>query len=212
MTMSDRAYEGAPVENRMTAIQVSRVRFNRSALGRRGYDQDEVDGFLSDVARELSRRFELETSLRAEADNYKRALRDWQSRTNDRRQAETMRNMDPDAINLLSQAQQQAEGYVTQAQDYCRQIIGQARGQAREVLQMAREQAEVEAERAAEAYRLQAGGQRDSQQEDQARQLARAKAFMTAINAAEEQLRMARMQLDADIADLHAQGVEVTAD
>jgi DivIVA domain-containing protein len=211
MTMSDRSYPGH-VDNRMTATQVGRTRFNRSALGRRGYDQDEVDRFLSDVARELSRRFEVETSLRAEADNFKRALRDWQSRTNERRQAESMRTMDPDAVNLLSQAQQQAEGYVSQAQDYCRQIIGQARGQAREVLQMAREQAELEADRAAEAYRRQAGDHRDSQQEDQARQLARAKAFMSAINAAEDQLKLARRQLDADIADLTSQGVMVAED
>ena len=147
MTMSQRIAH-AHTDNRMTATQVSRTRFNRTALGRRGYDTAEVDAFIADVARELARRFEMETSLRAEADNFKRALRDWQSRASDQRQAETMRNIDSDAVNLLSQAQQQAEGYVTQAQDYCRQIIGQARGQAREVLQLAREQAEVEAERA----------------------------------------------------------------
>jgi len=199
--MSHRAANGR-VDNRMTATQVSKTRFNRSPLGRRGYDPSEVDGFISDVARELSRRFELETSLRAEADNFKRALRDWQSRTSDRRQAEAMRNIDSDAVNLLSQAQQQAEGYVTQAQDYCRQIIGQARGQAREVLHMAREQAEIEAEHAAEEYRRRAGENRDNQQEEVERQLARARAFLTAINSAEEQLRMARHQLDADIAQL----------
>lgn len=208
MTMSHRAGHGH-VDNRMTATQVSKTRFNRSALGRRGYDPSEVDGFISDVARELSRRFELETSLRAEADNFKRALRDWQSRTSDQRQAEAMRNIDSDAVNLLSQAQQQAEGYVTQAQDYCRQIIGQARGQAREVLHLAREQAEIEAERAAEEYRRQAGDHRDSQQEDVERQLARARAFLTAINSAEEQLRRARQQLDADIAALSHEGATV---
>ncbi|HIW63186.1 MAG TPA: DivIVA domain-containing protein [Candidatus Stackebrandtia excrementipullorum] len=201
MTMSQRIAH-AHTDNRMTATQVSRTRFNRTALGRRGYDTAEVDAFIADVARELARRFEMETSLRAEADNFKRALRDWQSRASDQRQAETMRNIDSDAVNLLSQAQQQAEGYVTQAQDYCRQIIGQARGQAREVLQLAREQAEVEAERAVSDYRRRVGDDRDSQQEDTERQLARTRAFLNAINAAEEQLRVARRQLDADMEQL----------
>lgn len=201
MTMSQRSTYGN-VDNRMTATQVGQTRFGRTPLGRRGYDTAEVDSFIADVARELARRFELETSLRAEADNFKRALRDWQSRVSDQRQAESMRNIDSDAVNLLSQAQQQAEGYVSQAQDYCRQIIGQARGQARDVLQLAREQAELEADRAASEYRRRAGDNRDSRQEDTERKLARAKAFLNAINSAEEQLRVARQQLDADIAQL----------
>lgn len=81
-------------ESRVDQAVVTATRFTFTPLGRRGYLPEEVDGFLSRVAAELARREEEATALRAEADRYRDALRDWQSRQSLRHN--TMADTTPD--------------------------------------------------------------------------------------------------------------------
>lgn len=188
-------------ERRIDAATLNAARFELTPLGRRGYQPEEVHELLSRIAGELERRDATEAALRSESERFRLALREWQSRQSQRQN--TMTNKpDTNAVMLLSQAQEQAEGYVAQAQDYCRRLIGQARGQAQQVLEQARRQAEEQAEAAAADYREQAGALHSAQAEEQARRLARVQSFLGAVTAAEEQLREARENLAAEVEHL----------
>lgn len=180
---------------------VAATRFTLTPMGRRGYQPDEVHAFVSRVAAELARRDAREESLRAEADKFRDALRDWQSRQSLRHNTTADTPPGADAVLLLSRAQQQAEGVVTQARDYSRQLIGEAREQAKQVLEHARRQTEEQVEA---DHRDQAGALRAAQVQEQARRLARVRSFLDTVNAAEDQLRDAREKLASEVDDLAA--------
>lgn len=188
---------------RVTAGQVNKTRFPLTSLTRRGYQPDQVDRFLALVADELASRDQREAALKADADKLKEALRNWQSQQNSRRLQQTAPETPTStAVNLVSQAQQQAESYVTQAQHYSRQIIAQARSQASDLMRQTHERARSEAEAAVAEYRRDNEGRRDREAEDRIRQLARARSFLEAVEVAEEQLRLTRQGLEAEVAKL----------
>ncbi|GAB3234933.1 hypothetical protein GCM10027447_32490 [Glycomyces halotolerans] len=187
---------------KVTVGQINNARFSMTSRTRRGYQPDEVHRFLSLVADELAARDQREATLRADADKLKEALRNWQSQQASKRLQQTAETPTSSAVNLVSQAQQQAESYITQAQHYSRQIIGQARTQAAELMQRTQERARVEADRAVDEYRRQHGG--DHEAEERIRQLVRARSFLEAVEVAEEQLRMTRERLEAEVRKLAA--------
>ncbi|MEV0647698.1 DivIVA domain-containing protein [Phytomonospora sp. NPDC050363] len=182
---------------KLSPDKVRHTDFSRTTLGRRGYNTEEVDRFLNRLAEELAARDAREARLRVEAEKVKNALKDWQS-ANARGHVPTVAPIRPtaEAVNLLSQAQQQADSYIAQAQEYCRQLIYQARGQADSVLRTAQTHAEAAAAQAAQALDQQASP--EELEEIEAR-LSRTRAFLDAIGTVEAQLKTARETLAVEV-------------
>jgi DivIVA domain-containing protein len=165
--------DGAPPSarrpvNRLTPARVRSVQFPRAAVGRRGYSAEAVDQFVRRMAEEITSRDAAEANLRAQLDRVRRALKQWQSRQLERRDtgANPVVAMSPgspapapnsgehnvEAVNTLSQAQQQADAYIAQAQEYCRQITADARNRADAILCEAQERAEATTAQALRTY------------------------------------------------------------
>ena len=194
----------APRGPKLSPDKVRHAEFSRTTIGRRGYNTEEVDRFLNRLAEELAARDAREARLRVEAEKVKGALKDWQS-ANARGHVPTVAPTRPtaEAVNLLSQAQQQADSYIAQAQDYCRQLIYQARGQADSVLKTAQSHAEAAAAQAAQALDQQASP--EELEEIEAR-LSRTRAFLDAIGTVEAQLKTARETLAVEVDRLTGSG------
>jgi DivIVA domain-containing protein len=191
-----------PVQ-RLTPERVRTARFSRTTMGRRGLSEDEVADFLQRVADELAARDAAEASLRAKVTHYKNTLIQWQREQLEARgdeapaspAAESGPRPSVAAVNLLSQAQQQADAYVAQTQEYCRRLAADAQDHAEEILSEARARAQVVVDDAARAYRAQAGDADTGAIEDLERRLLWARAFITSLESVEAQLRTAREAL-----------------
>ncbi|HEY1180499.1 MAG TPA: DivIVA domain-containing protein [Phytomonospora sp.] len=194
-----------PQGHNLSPDRVRHTEFSRTTIGRRGYHTEEVDRFLTRLAEELAARDAREARLRVEAEKVKGALKDWQS-ANARGHVPTVAPIRPtaEAVNLLSQAQQQADSYIAQAQDYCRQLIYQARGQADSVLKTAQSHAEAAAAQAAQAFDQ---ASPEELEEIEAR-LSRTRAFLDAIGTVESQLKTARETLAVEVDRLTGSGRE----
>ena len=195
----------APRGPKLSPDKVRHAEFSRTTIGRRGYNTEEVDRFLNRLAEELAARDAREARLRVEAEKVKGALKDWQSANSRGVAPQQIAPARPaaEAVNLLSQAQQQADSYIAQAQDYCRQLIYQARGQADSVLRTAQSHAEAAAQQAAQALDQQASP--EELEEIEAR-LSRTRAFLDAIGAVEAQLKTARETLAVEVDRLTGNG------
>ncbi|WP_165950453.1 DivIVA domain-containing protein [Actinomadura sp. GC306] len=106
---------------RLTPGELRAVVFARAALGRRGYDEEQVRNFLSYVERQLVQIFTEKTALAEEVNRL-------------RAQAAkgTPGVMAPEdahfqAVRILSQAQQTADLYVADAERYTRELAHEAR-------------------------------------------------------------------------------------
>jgi cell division septum initiation protein DivIVA len=138
---------------------VRRAEFGRTGLGRRGYSETDVEQFRTRVVQEISQATAEKAELRTEAQRLRievQRLRDYYRRQRvdvDRAEkakaaASAMEEPDaapgpsPDAVNLMSQAQQAADQHIAQAEDYVRRLVSGARRQYDEILVSAQEQAE----------------------------------------------------------------------
>jgi DivIVA domain-containing protein len=187
---------------RLTPEQLRSTRFSRTAIGRRGYSEEEVQRFLRRVAEEIATRDAAEASLRAEVDRFRTNLRQWQAEYRDRTGAVVAvepAGFSVEAVNLLSQAQQQADAYVAEAQNYSRQVMAHARNQADEILREAQAHAEAAGDEAVRSYRARAGGQYAAEYEELERRLAWTRTFLGAIQSVEAQLRSAREALSFEV-------------
>lgn len=187
--MSGDRFAKAGDSTRLSPERIRHTEFSRTNLGRRGYNVEEVDRFLGRLAEDLAARDAREAGLRTEVNAVKTALKDWQS-TNSKTRAggdEPPPAPKPtaQAVNLLSQAQQQADSYIAQAQDYCRQLVGQARNQAEALLSHAQEAA---------AHAANLAGTTDLEE-----RLDRTRAFLDAIGEVESQLKTARETLANEV-------------
>lgn len=194
---------GRPPVQRLTPERVRTVLFSRTPIGRRGLNEDEVTEFLHRIADELAARDAAEASLRAKVTHYKNTLIQWQREQLEAR-GEEASPTDPlgsaprpsvAAVNLLSQAQQQADAYVAQTQEYCRRLAADAQDHAQEILSEARAQAQVAADDAARAHHVQANAGDIATIEDLERRLAWARAFIASLESVEAQLRTTREAL-----------------
>ena len=145
---------------RLTPARLRATQFPRAAVGRRGYSADAVDQFVRRMAEEITGRDAAEANLRAQLDRLRRALKQWQTRQLERRDNTgsfvlTSEGRTVEAVNTLSQAQQQADAYIAQAQEYCRQITAEARNRADAILCEAQERAEATAAAAMRTYEQQ---------------------------------------------------------
>ncbi|MFB4299891.1 DivIVA domain-containing protein [Actinomadura sp. NTSP31] len=124
-----------PDGSRLTPGELQSVVFARAALGRRGYDEDQVRGFLQYVEREL-----------VQILNHKAALGEEVNRL----RAQAGRGggvMAPEdahfqAVRILSQAQQTADLYVADAERYTRELAHEARLHREAILSDAKGRAE----------------------------------------------------------------------
>ncbi|ETK31861.1 hypothetical protein MPTA5024_32940 [Microbispora sp. ATCC PTA-5024] len=125
--------------------------FSRTALGRRGYSEDEVRSFLYRIADDMAAGDKEKADLRA----YIERMRQWYKEhgLSPEQAVPQQQGLSVDAINILSRAQQTADAQIAEAEDYARRIVGQARQQYEEILQEAQRQAEEAANQAVGAYR-----------------------------------------------------------
>ncbi|KAA9150644.1 hypothetical protein FPZ12_040780 [Amycolatopsis acidicola] len=162
----------------LTPERIRSVTFSKSPIGRRGVDPSEVELFQRRLAEEIAAGEAENARLRAEVDR----LRDWYRAHGENVDPSLMPiQIDVEAVNLLSEAQLQAEAYIAQAEAHCRRMAGDARRHASALLHDAQERAEIAAQQAVEAYRAHAGEERTAQVEELERRLAWLRAFCHAI-------------------------------
>jgi DivIVA domain-containing protein len=118
-------------ERRLTATDVRDVRFTRGTVLRPGYNEAEVDRFLSRVGTELSRLITEKGELRDQV----HALREQLSGV------QTPEAPSDQAVRILATAQQTADNYVAEAEEFSRQMTSDARLQYEERLREARQNA-----------------------------------------------------------------------
>lgn len=186
---------------RLTPDRARAITFSRSPMGRRGLNEDEVVQFQQRVADEIAARDAAEASLRAKVTHYKNTLVQWQreqseARTDDLALAVPVTpRPSVEAVNILSQAQQEADAYVAQTQEYCRRLAADAQEHAQEILSRAHAEADAAAEGAVLDYRMRAGEGYTADLEDLERRLAWARTFLSSLETVEAQLRTAREAL-----------------
>jgi DivIVA domain-containing protein len=186
---------------RLTPDRVRSMQFTRTPIGRRGLSEDEVAQFQQRVADDVASRDASEASLRAKVAHYKNTLVQWQREQSESRGDEPAAaghappRPSVEAVNILSQAQQEADAYVAQTQEYCRRLAADAHDHAQEVLTDAQARAETAAEEAVRDYRARAGGTYTAEFEELERRLVWARTFLTSLETVEAQLRTAREAL-----------------
>ncbi|MEU8797076.1 DivIVA domain-containing protein [Spirillospora sp. NPDC048819] len=121
---------------RLTPGELQSVVFARAALGRRGYDEEQVRNFLAYVERELVQIF-----------GDKAALAEEVNRLRAQAAKGTPGVMAPEdahfqAVRILSQAQQTADLYVADAERYTRELAHEARLHREAILSDAKGRAE----------------------------------------------------------------------
>lgn len=121
-------------DERLTPDLVQSMAFPAARLGRRGYDEEHVRAFLSQVERELVTLLNERASLWEEVGRLRqRVLGEGGPRPEDAH---------IQAVNVLSNAQQTADRYVADAQEYSRQLAEDARRRRDEVIAEARAHAD----------------------------------------------------------------------
>ncbi len=135
---------------RLTPSDVHTVLFNRAGLGRRGYDEVEVDVFLERVQQELTRLISEKADLRDEVSRLRSQLSQSGAApsvagTLSREEANLQ------AVRLLAAAQQTADVYVADAEKYSQRLTLDAREHCDQMVEEARRAAQL---MVAEAERL----------------------------------------------------------
>lgn len=175
-----------PFRRVFTPERIRSITFSKTPLGRRGVDPEEVELFQRRLAEELAASEAENSRQRAEAERLRaevERLRDWYR--NNGEAVEPSRSVpaqsDVQAINLLSEAQLQAEAYIAQAEAHCRRVTVEAREQATAILSDAQRRAEVAAQEAAQTYREHAGTGYAAELEEMERRMAWLQAFCHAV-------------------------------
>jgi DivIVA domain-containing protein len=201
MTDAADAHDARRIVQRLTPDRVRSMQFTRTAMGRRGLAEDEVNAFLQRVADDIAARDAAESSLRAKVNHYKNTLVQWQreqseSRTDDLNgHGADSSTATIEAVNILSRAQQEADAYVAQTQEYCRRLAVDAHEHAQRVLDEATAHADAAAEQAVVELRARSDGGHSPEVEDLERRLAWSKTFLASLETVETQLRTAREAL-----------------
>lgn len=117
---------------RLTPSDVRTAVFERAPLGRRGFEDSEVQQFLEQVADELEARDAEIVRLSDENRRLKHAVREWH-----RRQEGF------DAAELMARTQQQIDAQIAQAEEYSREREEEATRLYEQIVAEARQQAEA---------------------------------------------------------------------
>ena len=139
---------------RLTPSDVHHVLFTRAGLGRRGYDEVEVDVFLERVQQELTRLIGEKADLRDEVSRLRAQLATAGSGSRAASAVDTVTKEEAQlqAVRLLAAAQQTADTYVADAEKYSQRLTIDAREHSEQMVAEAREAAKrmvAEAERLA---------------------------------------------------------------
>lgn len=139
---------------RLTPSDVHHVLFTRAGLGRRGYDEVEVDVFLERVQQELTRLIGEKADLRDEVARVKAQLAASGSGSRAASPIDSVNKEEAQlqAVRLLAAAQQTADTYVADAEKYSQRLTLDAREHSEQMVAEAREAAKrmvAEAERLA---------------------------------------------------------------
>jgi len=166
----------------MSPNQIRTATLRRASLGRRGYNEVEVDQLLEHLAVDVERWAMENNALKADNDRLKTALGQWNLWSDD--------GQGPAGPPGTALAERHicGEEYAHRAADHIRQ-------QYEDVLGSAKEHARMESEHAALDYRIRAGERYTAEFEDLERRLVWARAFIGAIRGVEGHLRAAREAL-----------------
>ena len=156
----DQAHERA---GRVSPADVQNVLFSRAGIGRRGYDEGEVDFFLDRVQAELSRLLGEKVTLRDDVAVLRDQLAPGSEGAPRRDEASAQ------AVKVLSAAQQTADQYVADAESYTKRLAEEGReryertveeavARARSIVEQARAEAEATMAAAAAAAEEQGRG------------------------------------------------------
>ena len=154
MTTSNDGHRTDDWSGRLTPSDVHHVLFTRAGLGRRGYDEVEVDVFLERVQQELTRLIGEKADLRDEVSRLKAQLASAGSGSGASSAVDTVTKEEAQlqAVRLLAAAQQTADTYVADAEKYSQRLTLDAREHSEQMVAEAREAAKrmvAEAERLA---------------------------------------------------------------
>jgi cell division septum initiation protein DivIVA len=152
------------ITTRLTSADLHGELFDRTGIGRRGYDPDQVDHLIGQIRAELRRREEERDALlrdRSALEQENASLRTQLGLIDRKHLAQ---QINTEAIDILNSAQRQAERYYAEAEDqaqqmtrdargHCDQILGQAHQQAQAILDEAHRTADAAGNMAATAYR-----------------------------------------------------------
>jgi cell division initiation protein len=172
---------GGTLAQRLSPDAVRRFEFGRTAIGRRGFNEADVEHFRVRVVHEIVQSTAERAALRQELQRQReevQRLRDYFRRNRVDVDAvgghpvqqvpTTQVNVNiatVQAVNVMSQAQQAADQHIAQAEDYARRLVANARLQYEEILHRAHDQAQAAA---TEAGRLAEEQQHHAPHEDPA--------------------------------------------
>lgn len=123
---------------RLTPADIHNVLFSRAGLGRRGYDEGEVDFFLERVQNELARLIGEKADLREEADRLRSRVPSAEGESRPQRDEASAQS-----VRILTAAQQTADQYVAEAENYSRRMSLEAREHADKLIEDARQRAQT---------------------------------------------------------------------
>jgi DivIVA domain-containing protein len=122
---------------RLTPAELQTVNFRRAPLGRRGFDEDQVRAFLSQVEQELVRVLNEKAAMEHEVGR----LRDRIGGSPHGISQVQAEDAHLQAVRILSKAQETADHYVADAQRYSRELAEEARRGRDEILAEAKARA-----------------------------------------------------------------------
>ncbi len=190
---------GGPLPRHMSPDQVRNTNFARTARGRRGFAEADVERFVHRLADELARHEADKVRLLDENRRLKQAMRDWQSRQVADPTQDIQQRVTADAAALMARAQQQIDAQVAQAELYCRQREQEAVERYDAIVREARAQAAVEADRVAHQYRDAAGADYSSDKERIERQRVYIRAMLKALDAVGGHLQATRSAFAVEV-------------
>ncbi|WP_235900716.1 DivIVA domain-containing protein [Lolliginicoccus suaedae] len=147
--------EGEVQQMRLTPSDVRNVAFKKPPLGKRGYDEDEVDAFLELVEQELTRLGEENAHLSERVSSLEESVAGAQAATGDRespsaRAIKIIDHAEAVADRVTSDAQEEAESLLTRAREETKAMTTEARDKSEAMVTDAREKADLIVSRATE--------------------------------------------------------------
>ncbi|MDQ6936640.1 MAG: DivIVA domain-containing protein [Actinomycetota bacterium] len=205
MSLSSGDGSGSGIKT-LTPAEVHNVAFKKPPIGKRGYDEEEVDNFLDVVEAELARLIEENESLRHRGDGghddaQLANITDQDLVEENRRLSEALSRAQQEQAAAVARAQQEQAAALSQARQEAAAALSQGSGDRDEAVRRLQEAHQSAEQRAQQAE------QRVSQAEQRAQQAEEA------LNQAQEQLRSSASTGSpaAASADHHQQAVKVLA-
>jgi len=122
---------------RLTPAEVQITSFRKAPFGRRGFDEEQVQDFLSRVEHELVELLNEKTQLHDECTRLRKRILEGDTSTNGVRPDDAH----VQSVHILSRAQQTADQYVADAERYSQELAGEARRHYDEILADAKSRA-----------------------------------------------------------------------